>query len=617
MSEHRLSDGRDTYTQSNRPQATPHQENRIMLTSGGPTSYGYVQFGRLATIARGKRVVVARLSPRAAAAQPGQRITVVLPASRYNLGKLKWADRPENRPGLSVTEDVPAVAAGERFYVDVATLVQAIADGAADWGFRVGTSATGQRIFYSFDAAVASWVLELVLAEPSDAPTALDPASGTVGTPRPALTWDGDLDQADLHVQVDPNANGDNPAFDSGTVASTKHEYNLATSSYAGASAGTPTQWRVRTRAAGEEWSQWSDWVGFTYRPLGALGWTSPAAGEVYDPSPVVGGQLASGSIRRFQVIVTDPATGATLYDSGEISMTPAAAFEHQVPTTHGGRPVFTSGVGRRVELRAWDAEDRRATTGVPAYSTATKTVTLAAGTAQPPVLVTITQTEREPELRARLERPAAPDTWVIERALGVGTGWGAAATALRSDAGAGDLVPAGAGVYEWLDRTARMSGRVRYRAATITNGAASAFTPWVVVEPIVEGVWIVRANGERFKLENDQVSLSMTERRTSLSPPGIGYDIEDVTALGGYAGEVSGTVDTNTTPGLDVALGIIETLWQQQSEVVRLVHRSVNVPVTLRALDWAPDPERYTPTRRCHAVSFGVQQVDEFVGTL
>lgn len=153
----------------------------------------------------------------------------------------KWSESQldyNNQPGVtgavaSLTQTQSAD--GLEWLFDVTAQLQAIADGASHYGWRVSTTATTEQKFYSLNAADFRPVLHASWAEPPDAPTELSPSGGSaVSTGTPTLSFNfHDVSGLDAmqacQVQIYPTAFiGSEPDFDSGTVLTSDPELDLS-----------------------------------------------------------------------------------------------------------------------------------------------------------------------------------------------------------------------------------------------------------------------------------------------------------------------------------------------------------------------------------------------------
>lgn len=169
-----------------------------------------------------------------------------------------------------------ALVDGDRVEWDVLPLVQAIANGDPNYGWRVHT--TDDVRFYGFDSG-SGWTLTVELSDVLPEPTGLTPV-GVVSVPAWVAQVDLVDDVAAVQVQVDPAADEVSPAFDSGEVPSTVPELDLAATAYAGLADGAATSWRLRLKTGDNLWSEWSDWVEVERAVKPTLTLTSPSETE-------------------------------------------------------------------------------------------------------------------------------------------------------------------------------------------------------------------------------------------------------------------------------------------------------------------------------------------------
>ena len=538
----------------------------------------------------------------------------------WSAKRVTWNTVPPSRLPPQTTAVGP-LSAGERLEMDVTTLVQAVAGGARDYGFVLGTAGDGGRV-HGFESGGETWVLTVEISEVSEAPDSLSP-DGRIGTGAPVLTWvTGDTtlepsDQTAFEVQIDAAEDGVTPDWTSGTVTSPVPQLALADTDYPGLAADATTAWRVRVLDGGE-WSEWSDWVEFTHTAKPSVVVTSPTGAAIYDPSPVLEFGVDAGTMEAYRVLVT-PAADPTrvLYDSGLVDAESAASVLHTVPTRdRQGRLVFADDQSYRLVLRAYDLLDRVPTAGDPEYAEQVVTVAFDDDVHPPIDGLWATQPDDGPNVKVRWTRSSAADGWAVIRD-------GVVIARLEHDdfmQEDGPVVADVEGGWSWLDRTAAPWAEQVYEVKALldkedgtgawTWSTTGGYRAWI--EPQVTGLWLIRANGDAAVLAGEGVDdFRTTDRRARYSPPGVGYDVDIITAFEGVTGSFKGSFDTTTVEGVE-SQRVLAAIKNDPTTPVRLVYATVSVPVLLRDLSQLP-AGTWMEHLRQYDVSFGFFQAGEF----
>jgi hypothetical protein len=591
-----LRTGSSTFNRAAAPSKSYGQAARLNLHADNPVGTGefvYLQFGLPKDLHKGATVTSAHLrvqqdgdwTPVGPRTLTKQRIN-----AKWLLSTIKWVNRPGLVTGTDVALTQSTVGDLAVWDWDVTTDVQAWVNGAPNYGWRIIADVTSTRYLRGFTARTGRPALVVEYAYPPAAPTSLHPSAGAVSVAKPVVRFDtGDI--TDVEVQVDPAANATTPAFDSGWVATTAAELNLAATTYAGLALNASTQWRVRVRNDAGLVSKWSQWVTFSRVAKPALTITQPT-GTVLESTPPITWTMAG--MVEYQVTVALASKPSTvIHDSGRKAGTSPGAYTPPKPvfTTNGASYVITVG--------GWDNVDREYTTGDPRRSEATTAATL---TDAPGIVavdwVTAQQQTYAPWVDIVWQRPAMPDGWVIIRD----------GERIHDTSVPGDLNVSGT-TYTYRDWTAAPNREHTYRVAPVENGTTARGGPTDTVTPEIAGIWLGDPDtGDDVMLfGNDDIEPNIPDEAET-------FEIQPL----------AGTVTGFLTDALDrSAVADIDTMYRfkgHPSLVLRLAWADANIPVGIRNIQ--PTPRRgggTTPNGITRTVSFTFKQAGELpydVGT-
>lgn len=301
---------------------------------------------------------------------------------------ITWKTKPDTTATDQVSVAPGAVAAGDRVDFDVTQMVRTamLGTGAPFFGFRVTTTGSAERSFYSSEHTDPDLrpFLTVVFTSSPTVPFDLVPGDGgVVSISTPVLAWaqydvDGD-DQQAFQVQIDPDADEVSPAFDTGWVTSGEPELDLADTAYAGLSDGNTTSWRVRTQDETGQESEWSEWAAITRVDKGTLTIDAPTS-QVYETTPTLITTLTEAQASIAYTLEEQQLDGSwvTTWETGRVNAPSAAsvAYEFEVPAQTLTREVLGSKVpirhrsrDYRLTVRSWDTvEGRVFTPGDPPW---------------------------------------------------------------------------------------------------------------------------------------------------------------------------------------------------------------------------------------------------------
>lgn len=543
----------------------------------------------------GLTIVSATLSAPARASWVSQTLTVQALDASWDVATVNWTTQP-GVTGSTATEATGALADGASFEIDVTALVQAIADGQANYGWRITTSqSTDFSTLYGFDSGQASWNLHVEVSDLPPTPEQLSPA-GVIAVAAPVVTVDETDDMAAINVQIDPAADTVSPDFDSGWVTTTTPQLDLSTTAYAGLADAATTYWRARVKLTDGAISDWSDWVEITRANQPTI------VVDSYDliPTPRIQAHLspAGDADTRWQVILKDPDDPSNwLYDSGD-ALT-GAALDHTVPLTWNGRNVLPADGDYTLEIRAVDRYDRVSTAGAPAaVRDNSTTVSLASvGGVTAPASLTVTPAgSGYPDPTLVWTAAASPTQFVV----------------VRDDLFLTTLDPAdvltGTLTWTYVDDTADPNVEHTYavRSTGTVSGVEkmSANSPTDAATPLVTGVWIRSSFGDVQLRGRDVGGLRQVDRRQTYVLPYRFDNVDIITSVGGYEGTFTGTLFQDGTQDVDTARAILERLRQAPATQVRLAWGTQTRTGHLRGLSVTPHPDM-VEGNRAHSVSF------------
>lgn len=538
----------------------------------------------------------------------GQTFTVAPISSKWHAKKATWNNQP-GTTGTSITLAVgTAISDGGQVVFDVTSLVQQIANGLDNFGWKITTDVTTAQVFASFNSGKKSWSLEINYVDGPDAPTSLSPNGTVVSTPLPISTFDyttfggDDSDLAKVSFQIDVGNNGSTD-YDSGWVATTVAQANLATSGLS-VTAGTTVAYRYKVQDAGGQESQYSDWATYTYQPLPTLTIDSPAAGVLFDPTSDILAHISTTHLEAYRIRVTegDDRT-AVLFDTGKTQADDPSDIAYTLPLKNDdGSRIFTDDAQFQINVRAYDDYEREATPGASAHAGVWTTVTFDDDGALNKVSsFRVTQFNATPFVKLTWTDPAAADAYLISRD-------GAHVARLE----AADVI-AGVSAYTWLDVSATPGDKHVYEIRRITEGVGRSPARRAPIQFTPEGIWLLRDNGDWVVLDGDGIDqLQILERRLTFKPLHKPYSIDILTAYEGISGPIVASIEENSDQSIHNAKQVLKAIKNNPTETVRLIFANVSIPVEVSQVEVLPDPT-YREDQRRHAVRFNVQQVGEF----
>jgi hypothetical protein len=557
----------DTYV-SNLPTAQASKNfkegTRLIVSSTDATAFIY--FG--APMPRGATIISAKLRLWTYESFAGASVTLNVRriATKFTVGKATWNNKPA---GTAATATITKVSTGvgDLFEVDVAPLMQAVADGNAWYGFEVKSSTATRRLFRAAQAGSLRPELEVTWADAPDAPTTMVPNGQVVSTGKPVVEGDytdptgGTLTSVRVMVKStntlwSADTGFTTPDFDSTEVAvaaGSKARLDLNATAYAGSASGAQTFYTMQVKDESGQWSKWSVPATWTFTAKGTLTMSSPTVGAPtltdYTPPVVFTTSLAMEKVR---VIVERTDTGATVFDSGEVAQGGTAASVTVQSKT--GKAVLAPGIPYRTIARAWDTLDRVGTASDPAYVEAITAFTVTSGATAAATAVTATNLNMPPGVQLDFTSATAPDafTFTVD------------GVPVAADVLPADVVVAGT-AYRYVFTGLRPNIAQTFGVSRIVNGIASPVAG-VAATPKVSGVWLVDNARDRylFLAKTGGSTISLGEDSETLVPLGAGAGIRITQGLRGYEGTITGVLT-----GLSNGLG--RTLQQWVDELLAM----------------------------------------------
>jgi hypothetical protein len=575
--------GRDSWVNSSKTAKNYSAGSRLRMKTGA--NYAFIWL-KVPPAVRGKNVTSAKLHLVQDGAFTGSvTLSVQRVASSWIARLLTWTNKP-GVAGAVKTMTKTSSADATDWAIDVEDLVQSIANGTADYGFRITTDSSTQLKFYSLQAARRKPWLELAWSERPDAPTNLSPAFGAIGIAKPLVTFDyddqlGTAPLTALQVQIDAGNNFVSGIdFDSGEVASTVPELDLATTAYAGLSDGATTYMRARAKNSDGEWSDWSTVVSFSRDSKGSLTIDNPAADPndfVTEFTPPIMWTFTGETQVMFQVRIVDTARPKTiLHDSGVIKSTDTS---YTLP-----KRVLKDSRNYTVVVRIWDAKTRvKGGPSDPVYVQASRAFDVEYdATVTAPATLTAVQVTGKPWVDVTVTRATAPDSWTLMR-----TDDGVE-TVVDSDIDPSDVFVTGT-TYRIRDWTADPERPHTYRVRAEVNGKLSSGGPTAAVTVQVQGTWIGDPEGGLEVVlggygSRDAGQVEMGEESGEFVPINGDRTVRIVQSMRGLEGASASNLIIRDRDGFtwDELEGNLMAIKGRMSDTYRLVRGDRNIPVIL-----------------------------------
>lgn len=557
----KVSNGTDTYVAQNHASSKYAGSDMLEFTNiSGKVRYAYLSFAK--PFPKGVTILSAKLRMTQRFDETGSTtVTLKKVTQAWTSTKMTW----NNKPAVTSTDSKSVTKSTQPKYTvwefDVTTHMQAVADGAAWYGWRFETTnSTYYRQFFSANASVSGRsvkpTLEVVYIEKPNKPTQLSPAAGRVtALSKPVLRFDftdsqGSTTMQAFQVQMNATNSFTTPSFDTGTYLSSVPQLDLSTTAFAGLADGGTIYWRVRVQDDSGLWSSWSDATSFTRHVKPTLTILNPPANEIDEPTPPILWSLTGGTQTAWQVIVKN-ANGDWLHSSGKTTSTDS---DYTIPAG----VIKWNNLSYTIEVRVWDTYSRESTPGDTSWIAATRDVTYVYDATTDPVTSLTAQLQYpKPVVKLTWNRSLAPDSFTITRNGEV------IATNLEPL----DVLVSGT-TYEFIDYNASPGRAHVYSVQAVVNGKTSSGNPTVTVTPESVGIWLMDPANDIYVqlMDVDEGTWDMGEEAAMFAPLGGTKSVRVTQALRGYEGSLSGR--------LVVTPDSLGTLQEQEEDIWKLKSR-------------------------------------------
>lgn len=522
----------DTYVRQDKA-TTVYSDSRTLQVGNpsGGTAYTYLYVNK--PFPTGATILSATLRLYRSGAWTGSRtLTLRRLSEQLKATRTTWTKQPAAVSPVTYTDN--GGADGSMVELDVKAAMQAVAGGAAWWGFRLESNEATRRALVSSEGTSGLRpVLLLSWAVPPTKPTGLSPAAGrAVSGAKPVLRWSAQAGTSDstlaaVQVQVDPTGNWTTPAWSSGWVTTTDAQLDLGATTYPGLANGATAQWRVQVKDTAGLVSDWSDGASWKHQDLGVVSILNPASGSspvVTDTTPPFLWSFAGTQVS-WRAFLTDPADPLqkVLDDSGtrtttDTSWTPKAK-------------ILTGPGPYRLTVQVWDNVAREATPLDPGLAQATRDFTVTTGATAPVTGLSVDQNKPFPTVILSWSRADAPDSYTIRRD----------GTVLEDLVLPGDVLVSGTS-YRYEDESPRVWHPHTWQVQPVVNGVAGP-SVGVSYTPTQVGIWLLdKARDRRVWIAGrDAGTWSLGEDATVFSPLGSTQSVRRVQGQRGYEGSLTG----------------------------------------------------------------------------
>lgn len=543
--------------------------------------------------------------------------------------KTTWNNQPSRStegflglPSIAVESEL---ADDSKVEFDVTPHMQAVADGAEFYGWRIVTTSTNKLILLSTANAGAQFRRPRLIVEYANAPappTDLSPSGGFfVSVQKPVfrysyLDFGGSRELIAHQIQIDPTE-PEGTTFDTGQIPTSAPEYDPAGGSWAGLANGDAVRWRVRAQDGAGLWSPWSDWAAFERLNKGSLALTNPGPApnnfvQSVKP-PITWDHAGPWAQEAWQVIVHQRGLGGwmPIHNTGK---QPGADDSYVLPKGILTRANWSSDPGGsdwlvqtdyRVTVRTWDGQGRQATPGDPAFYQARQEFTVREGATAKVTDLVAQQLAPWPFVELTWARDTAPHEFIIARDANI------------IEVVAPDEVDTGAGTYRFVDRTATLNREHTWAILPVVdNVMAPLESTFVRVTIESDGIWLIdpdrpQRNAVLIIGQDGQadVSTSTEDQAEDYEVIGRSDPVTVINAVGLKRGSVSGVVmEHPDLPNIDHLewRSRLRDFKARPGTRLRLVMGDDNMPVRVKNVS-----DTSTPVRGVVGVSFEFSRAD------
>lgn len=497
-----------------------------------------------------------RLFQNGNASSGNRTLSVYRLTERWREDRINHNNRPARAATPTATATVTGAGTDGRLVEwNVLADVQKFYDGVVpNYGWVIVSSAAQLIAFRSSEAPLNVPQLVVTWADTPQPPTGLTPASGdVVALAKPRLRWSfidlgGDTTLSAVQVHLKTANTGwtaaggySSPTWDSGTVATTQPELDLAavtSPAYGGLASGASTWWTARHRDGAGLWSDWSDPHSFTYRPQPAGAIAYPAAGTpaaVEDTTFPV--RWTTTDQTRYEVRILR--AGRVVWSTAGASTSVRSV---QVP-----RNVITTTDDHTVVVRLRDSYNRVDLPDAPASVELTRIIRYTpSGSVAPVTDLQVVAAADRPSVDLTWRRSAAPAAFAVivdgvEHAIDTSAAFD---DPTSSDPTAYRYRIVGVAKTVVHTFTVRAIDQVTSGSDTFTRASAANPSTEGSIDPV--GVWLLDPDDEdtavRFLEETgaDIVSTTMPEATYTFEPVGATSTVAVTTALRGIEGTLT-----------------------------------------------------------------------------
>lgn len=552
----------------------------------------------------------------------------------WKAGKANWNNQPGLKDSgiiaLPITATVTTATQRDTLVeFDVTTHMQAVADGASWFGWRITMETAGGLLNVFSSEAGADWRQPRLVVDYSDAPappTDLSPSGGnfiTVAKPvlrYTFLDYGGNTDLVAQHVQIEALDEFGEPTgnvWDSGELSTSVAELDLSTTDYPGLAANAAARWRVKTEDGSGRWSEYSDWASFEQLDKGSLTINNPSPSPnnfvKENTPPITWTHSGAWAQEAYQVIIQQKSLVAwvNIYNSrkqpgNDDSLTlPKGVLTRANWSSDPGGSDWQVKTDYRVIVRTWDGQGRQGTPGDPAYYQAMQEFTVKEGAASKVTNLAAAHDYPWPWVDLTWSMTTAPDKFMIVRGARI------------VDTVTPDEVDLGGGNYRFRDKWATLNREHTWAVLPIVNGEMAPLSGSTVTATInLDGIWLVDPDRTQRDavfiggLPDADLEMTMEDQGEDYELIGRSSPVHVTNSLGGAKGTVSGVLTKHKAlPNIDAVEWRDRLLEFKAQPGARLVLLSMDWALPVRLKDVSVAPHQI---RGVIEASFGYTQANE-----